>query len=97
MASTRPLYTEAMSVDTPDPEVVPKAERPQALEGVPFGRRPVAVGHHPCPKPPSVANRAPASRMVAPAGDPIPLFTGMKPSRHQVTFQEVLGLAAVGG
>ena len=27
--------------------------------------------------------------------DEIPLFTGIKLSQHQVTFQEVLGLAAV--
>ncbi len=39
----------------------------------------------------------PAGAVIELAGDAIPLFSGIKLSQHQVTFQEVLGLAAVRG
>jgi hydrogenase maturation protease len=29
------------------------------------------------------------------AGDPVPLYSGVKMSEHQITFQEVLGLANI--
>ncbi len=35
--------------------------------------------------------------MIELARDEIPLFSGIKLSQHQVTFQEVLGLATVRG
>jgi hydrogenase maturation protease len=40
------------------------------------------------------ARQAPGA-VIELLGSEIPLFTGMKLSQHQVTFQEVLGLAAV--
>lgn len=42
------------------------------------------------------ARRAPGS-LVELARDEIPLFAGVRVSQHQVTFQEVLGLAMVRG
>jgi hydrogenase maturation protease len=39
----------------------------------------------------------PPGRLVTLEGEQIPLFSGMKMSQHQVTFQEVLGLALVRG
>ncbi len=39
----------------------------------------------------------PAGTVIELAGAEIPLFSGIKLSQHQVTFQEVLGLAAVRG
>ena len=39
----------------------------------------------------------PPGAVIELAGDEIPLFSGIKLSQHQVTFQEVLGLAAVRG
>lgn len=39
----------------------------------------------------------PPGTVIELAGDQIPLFAGVKLSQHQVTFQEVLGLAAVRG
>jgi hydrogenase maturation protease len=40
------------------------------------------------------ARQAPGA-VIELLGDEIPLFSGIKLSQHQVTFQEVLGLAAV--
>jgi hydrogenase maturation protease len=45
----------------------------------------------------AVDARQPPGAVVELAGDEIPLFSGIKLSQHQVTFQEVLGLAAVRG
>ena len=42
------------------------------------------------------ARQAPGT-VIELLGDEIPLFSGIKLSQHQVTFQEVLGLAAVRG
>ena len=42
------------------------------------------------------ARQAPGT-VIELTGDEIPLFSGIKLSQHQVTFQEVLGLAAVRG
>ncbi len=42
------------------------------------------------------AKQAPGT-VIELTGDEIPLFSGIKLSQHQVTFQEVLGLAAVRG
>ncbi len=42
------------------------------------------------------ARQAPGT-VIEMLGDEIPLFGGIKLSPHQVTFQEVLGLAAVRG
>ncbi len=39
----------------------------------------------------------PPGTVIELRGDEIPLFSGIKLSQHQVTFQEVLGLAAVRG
>jgi hydrogenase maturation protease len=39
----------------------------------------------------------PPGAVIELAGDEIPLFSGIKLSQHQITFQEVLGLAAVRG
>lgn len=39
----------------------------------------------------------PPGTVIELASDQIPLFSGIKLSQHQVTFQEVLGLAAVRG
>ncbi|MCX6028098.1 MAG: HyaD/HybD family hydrogenase maturation endopeptidase [Chloroflexi bacterium] len=39
----------------------------------------------------------PPGTVIELAGEDIPLFSGIKLSQHQVTFQEVLGLAAVRG
>ena len=45
----------------------------------------------------AVDARQPSGTVIELAGDEIPLFSGIKLSQHQVTFQEVLGLAAVRG
>ena len=45
----------------------------------------------------AVDARQPPGTVIELAGEAIPLFSGIKLSQHQVTFQEVLGLAAVRG
>lgn len=45
----------------------------------------------------AVDARQPAGTVIELTQDQIPLFSGIKLSQHQVTFQEVLGLAAVRG
>lgn len=45
----------------------------------------------------AVDARQPPGTVIELAGEDIPFFSGIKLSQHQVTFQEVLGLAAVRG
>jgi hydrogenase maturation protease len=45
----------------------------------------------------SVDARQPAGTVIELAKDEIPLYAGVKMSQHQVTFQEVLGLANIRG
>jgi hydrogenase maturation protease len=45
----------------------------------------------------AVNKRKPAGTVIEMEKDQIPLFSGVKLSQHQITFQEVLGLAAVRG